>query len=95
MIESFLLAVESHLDLIVAIVSFFMALFAITGAFVWHKFIIQSTSRDVEKLKEDQSKNGELVADVRIRLTSMEVSITAMKDDLKMIKNYILGNKEG
>lgn len=92
----FLSGLETHLNLIVAIVSFLMAVLTILGSFLWHKFIIQDTVKRVALIEtdmEDNSSKGiKTMSGLMDRVGNIETAMEFIKEDMRLIKEFIVGH---
>lgn len=86
--------IESHLPLIVAIVSFLMAAGTLVGTFLWSKFTLEKTTADVAKHEVEMEANRKDISDIKDRIGNTEVSVSFIRDNIKIIMEYMVKHKD-
>lgn len=82
--------IEAHLALITLVLG-------LIGSGAWWKFSQDQNKTDVEKdiedLKESVKAHQKDVSETKDRIGNIEVAIQFMKDDMKLVKDFILKGK--
>lgn len=86
--------IESHLPLITAIVSFLVAMGTLAGTFLWNKFTLEKTTADVAKHDVEMEANRKDISEIKDRIGNTEVSIGFIRDNIKVIMEYMVRHKD-
>lgn len=86
--------IETHLPLITAIVSFLVAMGTLAGTFLWSKFSLEKTEADVAKHEVEMEANRKDISDIKDRIGNTEVSVGFIRDNIKIIMEYMVRHKD-